>query len=273
MVRPWSTPIVLVAMGCAAEASAIGLQIDVAGNPAAGTTTLEIGLAETTPITGYELFVGWDPQELHLSHGTPVWGGSFLVAPESGDWESSRVAQLSLMLIAADVLFHMTFATSPVLAFDGAADFYVQVARGGISGPPGTGLLDLGPAVGLDLGPSGWVVAPVPDLPEPQPAPAPDPGPVVAPPPAAPCPSPLEDGETDPGFGVRSRHGIERSALGTGYAVCWASDPMVDFPAVFLGSIDLSDPSVLNAGVVPEPAPLILGLAILVGLHRARRCR
>lgn len=155
----------------ASEAPAVAVGLDVATDRVDGEVTFTIGLTESTPITGYELFLGWDPDELSFSASTPIWAGGFTLAPTPESWQSSRVAQLSLALLDATSLFSVTFASSPLAAFDGEPDFYVTAAgRGGIAGAAGMGLLDLFPAgVGFDLGPSGFASAVVPAPPPPQP--------------------------------------------------------------------------------------------------------
>ena len=243
------------------DAAALGLDVATEIAEESGEVTFTVGLTESAFITGYELFLGWDAEELTFSAGTPIWGSGFALAPSAEGWEGSRVAQLSFVLVEAHSLFSMTFATSAWAAFDGGPDFYVTTGRGGVSRAPGAGLLALLPAgIGFDLGPSGVAQVAVPEL-------------VWAPPPPPPVMEDDHPGLRDHTLEFIDPVVVDPASLEIRLPTDLESSQIGDVRHRFaFGRYDFVWSATTNLSLaVPEPRLPLLGLAALTALVAGKR--
>jgi hypothetical protein len=138
MLRSLRTLAALVlVLGLSAPASAVPVDFELSVDRVMGADdviTFTVSLVETTNITGYNLTVQYDPDELQWNESMDLMGG-LEATPQPGDDQhytgGLRVSALAFSRIAATDLFSISFiVTSPVAdaAFD---DFRVFLAPGG----------------------------------------------------------------------------------------------------------------------------------------------
>jgi hypothetical protein len=124
---------------------AVRLDATATGSGAVGSQiTYTVSFSPSSAVSGYDLTISWDPNELEFLSSSPIFGGAFAVAPTSAGYRRSRVANVIPVPagVPAGNLFSVTFLVKPGFAQDGLAnDFTVHVeprTNGrGLAGPAG----------------------------------------------------------------------------------------------------------------------------------------
>lgn len=120
------------------------LDATATGTGAVGSEiTYTVAFSPVSNVSGYDVTIRWDPNELEFRSASPLFGG-FAAAPAPAGHQRSRVANVipEPAGVAAGNLFRVTFVVQPGFANDGVADDFAvdadPVANGrGIAGPAG----------------------------------------------------------------------------------------------------------------------------------------
>ena len=102
----------------------------VTPNQGQQSVTFQVDLEAETSINGYDLTIGWDPQELSFASASQLFPDflppdtfPFTVPPDPNEPDGTRIAAIQLTGFATTALFNVTFDILDVVR-DGLADFW-----------------------------------------------------------------------------------------------------------------------------------------------------
>jgi len=179
----WNRVLLALAIGVSMAGPASALSILVSGPTEAevgDTVTFTISLDSMTAITGYELFLSWDPTEIAYLPSLDGFGGVLgnlfvssalpFVTPNDTQLPAgptdARFSFLFLSPIPTTALFELDFEVLEGAGVADGVDFWIDLASGGgINGSAAQGSLPIAAAWGVDINPGSvlFVYYPIPE--------------------------------------------------------------------------------------------------------------